>query len=111
MSWMFFPLEDEDRLFLSFVECKVSGKWELSSIITKTKNTSSPISREIYQATNDNCVISIIESDGTKRVFQFTENSLANIDQNILTFKPHDVTELVSDDSFRGESVNSRIKL
>jgi len=93
MAWLFSRLDEYDRMFISFIECKISGMWKNSTI------SDGKMEYPIFQAMNpQGCIIHLIEPDGLRRMLQFRQGSVVSIEQSILLYKPDDAEEITIDE-------------
>ena len=93
MAWLFSRFGEHDRMFISFIECKISGMWKNSTI--SDGETEHPV----FQAVNpQDCIIHLIEPDGLRRILQFRQGSVISIEQSMLLYKPDDAEEITIDE-------------
>ena len=78
-------------MFIAYIELKIEGYWEK---VVENYGGNMSIHHEAITAKNDkNCIIHIIEPDGLRRIFQFTNGATIAIHQNVLSYHPDQVVQ------------------
>lgn len=105
---MFEGLDVSKRLFISFIECALSGTWTRGEL--SLNGRSYPVLRAMNQ---DNCFIDIVAPDGLRRKWQFRLGAAVSIEQSMLILKEQEVLEelAVDDDITLGKKDKPRSTL
>jgi len=93
LAWLFHTVTDTERMFIAFIECKISGTWERTFVTVG--NEDFPTYRAMHQT---NCEVHIIEPDGLRRIFHFNNGSHISVENNILTYQPDQADEITVDE-------------
>ena len=106
MAWLFHTRTALDRMYVAFIECKVSGTWEPSTV--SDGKLVFPTYRAVHPT---NCEVHIIEPDGIRRIFHFAAGSHISIEQNILNYHSDQAEEIVVDEKEQSGKGKTREKL
>jgi hypothetical protein len=84
-------------MFVSYVELKIEGSWEPVKQLLPSGYASSTFDA-LTAKNSEGCMIHLIEPDGLRRVLQFTEGATITLHQNILSYHPQQVQEMIVDE-------------
>ena len=87
---MFDENSDHTRQFISFIECTVTGKWDITRVTVR--HGTQPYTHDVYRALKNGSV-DITLPNGMRRQIIFKDNGFISIEQSILTFRQEDVEE------------------
>ena len=108
MSLIFDHIQLGHRFFISFIELKLEGSWRKFSLPSWDVP---PRTYEVLAANSIYCYVHIIEPDGLRRILHFTEGGTIRIDQNIFSYHPDQVEEIVVDEKEQSGKGKTRDKL
>ena len=96
MEWFDNFKQHSHKLFVTFIELKIEGTWNRYE---KSIDLDRIVKYEIAQAAHDaNCLVTLIEPDGLKKILHFTINSTLSIHNNLLAYNPDEVEEIAIDE-------------
>lgn len=84
--------------YISFLECEVRGFWLEDEDISMNNDLPSQQVWKIYHATTKGSEVSLVRSDGLRRMFRFKSGTEVGIGQQMVRFEQEDLLEELSVD-------------
>lgn len=106
---MLLDQRDKEIMYIVFLECKLKGSWmSAQGPNIKPLNGGSLMSDILHRAMNDDCSIELIALDGLRRMLQFHQGDMIDMDGNVLIYNNQNVDEIIIDEKEQSGHGKSR---
>lgn len=97
MSWVTDFTKFGHSIFVTFIELKIEGSW--TRVVESRPELAFATHFEAIKADSaEGCIVHFIEPDGLRRMLQFTLGGTLAIHQNVLSYHPAQVSEIIVDE-------------
>ena len=89
----------KEIMIIVFLECKLKGKWATAvTPVIPIINSKNHRVDELQRAMDENCSVELIVLDGLRRILQFRQGDMIDIESNVLIYNNKNIEEITVDE-------------